>query len=77
MLKDAILDGYTRTPYVITRQNMKKFSATEEEMDLIMLNDGIKHHRNMQLELIQYHKNTGARLVKPFMLVVCKKYGPC
>jgi type III restriction enzyme len=72
VLKDAILDGYTRTPYVITRQNMKKFSATEEEMDLIMLNDGIKHHRNMQLELIQYHKNTGARLVKPFMLVVCK-----
>ena len=72
VLKDAILDGYTRTPYVITRQNMKKFSATEEEMDLIMLNDGIKHHRNMQLELIQYHKNTGVRLVKPFMLVVCK-----
>lgn len=72
VLKDAILDGYTRTPYVITRQNMKKFSATDEEMDLIMLNDGIKHHRNMQLELIQYHKNTGARLVKPFMLVVCK-----
>ncbi|MEA4821247.1 MAG: DEAD/DEAH box helicase family protein [Erysipelotrichales bacterium] len=72
VLKDAILDGYTRTPYVITRQNMKKFSATEVEMDLIMLNDGIKHHRNMQLELIQYHKNTGARLVKPFMLVVCK-----
>lgn len=72
VLKDAILDGYTRTPYVITRQNMKKFSATEEEMDLIMLNDGIKHHRNMKLELFQYHKNTGARLVKPFMLVVCK-----
>ncbi len=72
VLKDAILDGYTRTPYVITRQNMKKFSATEEEMDLIMLNDGIKHHRNMQLELIQYHMNTGAHLVKPFMLVVCK-----
>lgn len=72
VLKDAILDGYTRTPYVITRQNMKKFSASEAEMDLIMLNDGIKHHRNMKLELLQYHKNTGARLVKPFMLVVCK-----
>jgi len=72
VLRDAILDGYTRTPYVITRQNMKLFSATEDQMDLIMLQDGIKHHRDMKNELYKYHVNTGERLVKPFVLVVCK-----
>lgn len=72
VLKDAILDGYTRTPYVITRQNMKLFSATDDQMDLIMLQDGIKHHRNMKNELYKYHINTDERLVKPFILVVCK-----
>lgn len=72
VLRDAILDGYTRTPYVITRQNMKLFSATEDQMDLIMLQDGIKHHRNMKNELYKYHVNTGERLVKPFVLVVCR-----
>lgn len=73
VLRDAILDGYTRTPYVITRQNMKLFSATDDQMDLIMLQDGIKHHRNMKSELYKYHVNTKERLVKPFVLVVCKE----
>ena len=37
-----------------------------------MINDGINHHENMKVELQEYSINSGQRLVKPFMLIVCK-----
>lgn len=71
-LKDAIIDGYVRKPFALTRRDLNKYSPTEEEMDKIMLNDGIKHHRNMVLQLEEYSELENKRLVKPFVLVVCK-----
>lgn len=75
-LSSAIRDGYTRTPYALTRRDIKSFNFTDEELDKTMINDGIKHHENMKVELKQYYLNhkgeDGVRLVKPFMLIVCK-----
>jgi len=71
-LKDAIVDGYVRKPYALTRRDLAHYSPTEEEMDKIMLTDGIKHHRNMKVELEEYAERENQRLVKPFILVVCK-----
>lgn len=70
-LSKAIKDGYTRTPYALTRRDIKSYNFTPDELDKTMINDGIKHHENMKLELKQYSINNSTKLVKPFMLIVC------
>ena len=71
-LSKAIKDGYTRTPFALTRKDIRSYNFTEEELDKTMINDGIRHHENMKLELQQYSVNNHTKLVKPFMLIVCK-----
>lgn len=71
-LSKAIKDGYTRTPYALTRKDIKSYNFSDDELDMTMINDGIAHHENIKLELKQYAHNNGKKLVKPFMLIVCK-----
>ena len=71
-LSAAIRDGYTRTPYALTRRDIRSYNMTPEELDKTMINDGIIHHENMRAELKRYSINNGVKLVKPFMLIVCK-----
>ena len=71
-LSKAIKDGYTRTPYALTRRDINAYNFTEDELDKTMINDGILHHENMKNELKEYSVNYKQKLVKPFMLIVCK-----
>lgn len=71
-LSKAIKDGYTRTPYALTRRDVSSYNFTPEELDKTMINDGIRHHENMRVELKKYSVNNGVKLVKPFMLIICK-----
>lgn len=71
-LSAAIRDGYTRTPYALTRRDIRSYNMTPEELDKTMINDGIIHHENMRVELKKYSINNHEKLVKPFMLIVCK-----
>jgi len=71
-LSKAIHDGYTRTPFALTRRDIKFMGMSDEQLDLMMINDGIKHHENMRSELKAYAHNNGLHEVKPFMLIVCK-----
>lgn len=71
-LSKAIKDGYTRTPYALTRRDVRSYNFTPDELDKTMINDGIMHHENMKVELRKYSVNNGVKLVKPFMLIVCK-----
>lgn len=71
-LSRAIKDGYTRTPYALTRRDIKSFDFDVEELDKLMINDGINHHENIKKELKIYAKNNDLIEVKPFVLIVCK-----
>ena len=76
-LSKAIEDGYTRTPYAVTRTDIDFFNFGEEELDKTMLYDGIKLHERTKHELEAYANNNSTegnslRVVKPFMMVVCK-----
>lgn len=71
-LAKAIADGYTRTPYAVTRSNINFFNFGDEQIDRLMLEDGILCHENIKSKLIQYSQNNNKPLVKPFVLVVCK-----
>lgn len=71
-LAQSIRDGYTRTPYALTRSDFKSYSFDEGTSDKVILQDAIASHENTRKHLIDYAKATGSRLVKPFVLVVCQ-----
>lgn len=71
-LSKAIEDGYTRTPFAVTRSDIDFYNFGEEQLDKMMLLDGITCHENTKCKLEVYAANHDKRIVKPFMLVVCK-----
>lgn len=76
-LSKAIEDGYTRTPFAVTRSDIDFYNFGDEQLDKMMLLDGISCHENAKRKLEMYAVNNSTpdnslRVVKPFMLVVCK-----
>lgn len=76
-LSRAIEDGYTRTPFAVTRSDIDFYNFGDEQLDKMMLIDGIACHENTKRKLEMYALNNSTpdkplRIVKPFMLVVCK-----
>lgn len=76
-LSKAIEDGYTRTPFAVTRSDIDFYNFGDMELDKLMLADGIACHENAKRKLELYAVNNSIpdkpiRMVKPFMLVVCK-----
>lgn len=71
-LGQAMEDGFVKEPAVATRANFNPKAHDEDALEKIMLEDGVTYHERVKVELELYHKQTGARLVHPFMLVVAK-----
>ncbi len=71
-LSKAIEDGYTRTPFAVTRADIDFYDFGDEQLDKLMLFDGITCHENIKNKLNIYASNNNKKRVKPFMLVVCK-----
>lgn len=71
-LSKAIEDGYTRTPFAVTRSDIDFYNFGDEQLDKMMLLDGITCHESTKRKLEVYAANHGKSIVKPFMLVVCK-----
>ena len=68
----SIRDGYTRTPFALTRKNIEQYKWGDEQLDKIMINDGIHWHENMINVLKEYSEVNNVPYVKPFILVVCQ-----
>ena len=71
-LSKAIEDGYTRTPFAVTRSDIDFYNFGDKQLDKMMLLDGITCHESTKRKLEVYAANHGKHFVKPFMLVVCK-----
>lgn len=71
-LSKAIEDGYTRTPFAVTRADVNFYNFGDEQLDKMMLLDGVICHENIRRKLQVYAANNGKHVIKPFMLVVCK-----
>ncbi|MBQ3639657.1 MAG: DEAD/DEAH box helicase family protein, partial [Clostridia bacterium] len=72
-LSKAIEDGYTRTPFAVTRSDIDFYNFGDEQLDKLMLLDGVLCHETTKQKLKVYAGNhPGKPVVKPFMMVVCK-----
>ena len=65
-LSRAIEDGYTRTPYALTRSDINFYNFGDEQLDKLMLTDGAACHERTKSRLAAYAKNHGKPVVKPF-----------
>lgn len=72
-LAKALEDGkYVKSPAIATRKNFRSIGMSTEEIERIKLEDAISIHLDTKAELEIFSRNTGAKLVKPFVLVVCR-----
>lgn len=71
-LAKAIRDGFIKEPAVATRKDFNPSTYSEEELDRIKLEDGVRIHEDTKNKLDIYARDNRADLVKPFVLVVAK-----
>ncbi|WP_339888938.1 DEAD/DEAH box helicase family protein [uncultured Flavobacterium sp.] len=72
-LAQALAEGkYVKNPAIATRKNFKRGDLSEKEVELIKLEDAISVHQDTKVELEVYAKTNDVKLVKPFILVVCR-----
>lgn len=71
-LSSAIRDGYAKIPYALTRRDISDYNLSSDDMDKMMLEDGISNHERVKERLKDYAINNGVKPVKPFVLVVCQ-----
>ncbi|MCI0555504.1 MAG: DEAD/DEAH box helicase family protein, partial [Anaerolineae bacterium] len=68
----AMADGFVKEPAVVTRKDFNPSGISAEEIERIKLEDGVRLHENTKVELETYARQTGQRIVKPFMLVIAR-----
>ena len=71
-LAKAMEDGFVKEPAVVTRKNFSAAGMSPEALEKLKLEDGIRLHEATKVELETYARETGSRIVKPFVLVIAR-----
>ncbi|MCL6587305.1 MAG: DEAD/DEAH box helicase family protein [Anoxybacillus sp.] len=71
-LYKAMEDGYVKEPAVATRENFNPEKLSQEQLERLKLEDGVRVHEETKLELELYARENNEKLVKPFILVVAQ-----
>lgn len=71
-LAEAMADGFVKEPAVVTQKNFNPAAFDQEQLERIKLEDGIRLHESVKVELETYARQNGLEIVKPFMLVIAR-----
>lgn len=71
-LSQAMADGFVKEPAVVTRKNFSPAGMSPEEIERLKLEDGVRLHESVKVELETYARESGNRIVKPFVLVIAR-----
>ena len=72
-LGEAMADGFVKEPAVVTRKNFNPAGMfTPAQMEELKLEDGVRLHESVKVELETYARETGSPIVKPFLLVIAR-----
>jgi len=71
-LGKAMADGFVKEPAVVTRKNFNPAGMTPEAIELMKLQDGVRLHEQVKVELETYARESGNVIVKPFVLVIAR-----
>ena len=68
----AMADGFVKEPAVVTRRDFNPAGLSADEIEQIKLEDGVRLHEIVKVDLETYARETGNRIVKPFVLVIAR-----
>jgi type III restriction enzyme len=68
----AMADGFVKEPAVVTRKNFNPTGMTPEAIEQMKLEDGIRLHESVKVELETFARETDNVIVKPFVLVIAR-----
>lgn len=68
----AMAAGFVKEPAVVTRKDFNPDRMQREEVERLKLEDGVRLHEQTRVLLETYARETGERIVKPFMLVIAR-----
>ncbi|MGO7643805.1 DEAD/DEAH box helicase [Rhizobium ruizarguesonis] len=71
-LARAMDDGFVKDPAVVTRKNFIAAGKPPEAIELMKLEDGVRLHESVKVELETYARENGQRIIKPFVLVIAR-----
>ncbi len=74
-LSQALTDGFVKEPAVATRENFNAAAYTPEALERLKLEDGVRVHESVKVDLDTYALQNNVACVKPFMLVVAQDTG--
>ncbi|MGB5010074.1 MAG: DEAD/DEAH box helicase family protein, partial [Candidatus Dechloromonas phosphoritropha] len=68
----AMADGFVKEPAVVTRKNFNPAGMSAEEIERLKLEDGVRLHESVKVELETYARESDKPIVKPFLLVIAR-----
>jgi type III restriction enzyme len=68
----AMADGFVKEPAVVTRKDFNPSGMSLEEIERLKLEDGVRLHEGVKVELETYARQTDNPIVKPFVLVIAR-----
>jgi type III restriction enzyme len=68
----AMEDGFVKEPAVVTRKDFNPAGMAPEEIERLKLEDGVRLHESVKVDLETYARETGNQIVKPFLLVIAR-----
>lgn len=68
----AMADGFVKEPAVVTRKDFKPGGMSPEEIERLKLEDGLRLHESVKVDLETYARETANPIVKPFLLVIAR-----
>ncbi len=71
-LAKAMADGFVKEPAVVTRKDFNPAGMSSEEIERLKLEDGVRLHEQVKVELETYARQTGQPIVKPFVLIIAR-----
>lgn len=71
-LGKAMADGFVKEPAVVTRKNFNPAGMSAQDIERLKLEDGVRLHESVKVELETYARETGNSIVKPFLLVIAR-----
>ncbi len=68
----AMEDGFVKEPAVVTRKDFNPKGMSAEAIEQMKLEDGVRLHESVKVDLETYARETGNKIVKPFVLVIAR-----
>lgn len=68
----AMADGFVKEPAVVTRKNFDPKGMSPHEIERLKLEDGVRLHESVKVDLETFARETDNPIVKPFLLIIAR-----